>query len=292
MESFGMWNYQQPSGLTQQFEKKEAKKLYQKGELLPTTPVWNKDMGSWLPACQTELAEIFPEDQKLQALDQLNSVEHNTPNTFSENFPYQFRDPEARMRRVHQGLKVFIVGSVLWCAGNLGTILLQGNLAKTLAAMGMFFGSILFLIGLIFSGVSFIRWTKYLSENAHAMSARRLTSSPTYAAWSYIIPIVSLWIPRAAIAESWKASFEKSQRGSAPDSALLNIWWVSYIAWGSLQNVTGRLELGEDVSLAIDSGVIALGIFTAYTAMRVVKSATSPQLAYRDTLAPESNRAY
>lgn len=84
--------------------------------------------------------------------------------------------------------------------------------------------------------VMFLVWTHQASTNAHALRPDAIEHSPSWAVWSWFVPIVSLYVPYRALAELWRASdpetvgTESTTWVASPIPSLFPLWWGTYLA--------------------------------------------------------------
>ena len=268
-----MWSYRKPDGTSENFSEKNVKKLFVAGKLLPNTEVWNPSMSSWQPASETELNKLFPSSQGKAASDAAMSG-------------FAFTDPEPRLKTLRRGLKLYIGGAALSGVTQAASVAVATSELPSdelsLLDVGILASALLFSVGLIWSGIAFMRWTKRVSVNAHAMAQKKLKYSPNFAMWSYLIPVVNLWIPYVAITEIWSVSCDTSQRGETISPKLLGTWWGLFIITGFVDQIVSKLESTEPSVALITAGSFVINICAAVVALRLVTAVTATQTAYAE----------
>lgn len=266
------WCYRDAQGMSVEFSKSDMPRLFRSGKLYPSTEVWNPSMGSWKPAIETELAELFP----------TGSAEKRYSDT--EGAAYLFENPLSHTTKLIRSLNIYLVGVGICCVTETFAIVKGRPISDDFTAFDALelFGALAAFCGLLASVVGFIRWTKRMSINAHAMSDHRLKYSPKFAMWSYLIPFVNLWVPRIALGEIWQTSYAKSQRGEMPSRSLLNLWWAAFIISNSVDNIVAKNTSETEAALWLSVGSYGLNILLALAAIRVVKNISSTQIAYAE----------
>ncbi|MEU2432823.1 DUF4328 domain-containing protein [Streptomyces sp. NPDC007861] len=81
-------------------------------------------------------------------------------------------------------------------------------------------------------GVVFLVWFHRARINAEAFAPGAHRMTPAWAVWSWIVPVVNLWIPRLIALDIWSASTPGDRTGPAPrrSNRLVNAWWTLWIA--------------------------------------------------------------
>jgi hypothetical protein len=135
-------------------------------------------------------------------------------------------------------------------------------------------GSLAYVVTYIVSAILVLIWYLRSVRNAHALSIG-VETSPKWAIWWFIIPLVSWWKPYSMTSELWRSSLAPDRWKGLPDPALLRWWWGSVLVGGiafavgnalSRSAVTaGQLIIADSVSIGgyaahMAAGVLFLGI--------------------------------
>lgn len=118
---------------------------------------------------------------------------------------------------------------------------------------------------LITSGLVFLNWWGKSRENLWRLGAVRSTANTSTAQASWIIPIVSWWVPYQHTQEMVTGG----SGGEAPPTMLP--WWIAWVVYGLSSRVAGRIYKHADtaqefmhglqVSLLSDICLIAAGVW-------------------------------
>jgi hypothetical protein len=81
------------------------------------------------------------------------------------------------------------------------------------------------------TGILFLKWVYRATRNLQAFSGTTLNYTPTWAAASYFVPVVAIFVPPAAMSEIWTASHKSSTRSLVP------LWWTLVV----LSSLTGQM---------------------------------------------------
>jgi len=166
-------------------------------------------------------------------------------------------------------------------------------------AAGVILGAGDLVVSLVMA-VVFIRWLLQARRNAVALGAGELVHSRHTAAWSWIIPIINLFLPYQVVKEIWQASApgpEASPQAESRVPAALPAWWGFWVAANVLGQLGFRMSwgLGEASDWAdyadVERVMLAAGlpsIVAAVLAMRVVRGLDDRQRARAVRLAGEA----
>jgi hypothetical protein len=138
--------------------------------------------------------------------------------------------------------------------------------------------SVAYFLLYVLTGILFLKWVYRAYRNLRAFSDAQMKRTPEWAAWSYFIPIASLFVPPASMEEIWAASHKSGSGG------LTALWWLLVIvsnvlvrAWlnsfaGAMKNANPIEAFASDrfflQSLAAD--LLQLGV-TALTLVLVAR---------------------
>ncbi|MBB5628219.1 DUF4328 domain-containing protein [Sphaerisporangium krabiense] len=137
------------------------------------------------------------------------------------------------------------------------------------------------------AGVVFVVWLFRARANAEAMSPLRHRYATLWLVFGWILPVVSLFVPKGVVDDIWLASQRGpvTVRGRRP--GLVRLWWTSwlcstFVAW-TVQRVFFR---GEDLGDLRGAAVVevvatAAGLTAAVLAVLVVRRITVFQELHR-----------
>lgn len=118
--------------------------------------------------------------------------------------------------------------------------------------------SLVLQIANIAAGIAFLVWMHHASTNAHSFGHEGLRYEPAWAVAWWFIPIVSMWKPFGAMREIWRASDprlasmgSKTAWAGIEAPALLLVWWLTYLASGTIA-VVGGLGAGYAAAMGRD----------------------------------------
>ena len=104
-----------------------------------------------------------------------------------------------------------------------------------------------------------LKWYLRSVRNARALS-NGVETSPKWAIWWFIIPLVSLWKPYSMTSELWRSSEAPDRWKGARDPALLRWWWGTVLAAnfvGTATNIMSRAVSTAAHVLTSDTVLIA-----------------------------------
>ena len=135
-------------------------------------------------------------------------------------------------------------------------------------------GGLAYVVTYIVSAILVLIWYLRSVRNAHALS-NGVETSPKWAIWWFIIPLVSWWKPYSMTSELWRSSLAPDRWKGLPDPVLLRWWWGSVLVGGfafAIGNAlsrsaatAGQLIIADSVSIGgyafhMVAGVCFLGI--------------------------------
>lgn len=104
-----------------------------------------------------------------------------------------------------------------------------------------------------------LKWYLRSLRNAHALYAG-VETSPKWAIWGFIVPVLSLWKPYSMTSELWRSSQSAERWKGMPDPSLLRWWWGAVLAGGfcgTAANIMARGARTASQMLASDAALIA-----------------------------------
>jgi Domain of unknown function (DUF4328) len=217
-----------------------------------------------------------------------------------------YRSPRARAKLVTAALvldlaALIVVATLLWDSLGVAQALAAGEdvsdasfalLERRGAEMELIAGGVL-----LACVVMFCLWTHRVAKNSVAMGAN-LSITPGWAVGYYFIPIVSWWMPYAAMVQVWDASDPdpRSDPHQSRSHGLLVVWWISWLASRGVHLVVSRWEEPADAQAWIDQivlGFVGLGVeaVAVVFAIAMVWRLTRRQEARFAALMPEARVA-
>jgi hypothetical protein len=98
--------------------------------------------------------------------------------------------------------------------------------AEWLFWIDVYSGLIIFLayvVLYVITGILFLKWIYRTNRNLHAFSRVTMKYTPSWAVWSYFVPIANLFVPPAVMSELWAVSHKSTSGG------LASLWWLFVI---------------------------------------------------------------
>jgi hypothetical protein len=137
----------------------------------------------------------------------------------------------------------------------------------------------LFVLTSVMSGI----WIYRASWNARQIQPYEARISPGWALGWFFIPIMSLWKPYQAMAQTWNSSHVPTGDPKASMPSFVQAWWLLWVATSLAGNLSFRLsrraETLEDFRTVtnLDLATAPFAILTAVLFMKVIKSITAAQ---------------
>lgn len=134
---------------------------------------------------------------------------------------------------------------------------------------------IVLLISYTLSGIVFLKWVYRTNRNLGLFASTKPDYSPSWAAWSFLIPLVNIFTPPKIMQELYTIS-----SGGARSSIVGNWWWLVIIDYFvtkasvkmAAQSANNPLAfLGSYESLAIDLLSAFMGAAVGYATLRLVQ---------------------
>lgn len=141
-----------------------------------------------------------------------------------------------------------------------------------------------YLLTYLVSAFLVLMWYLRSVRNAHALS-NGVETSPKWAIWWFIIPLVSLWKPYSMTSELWRSSRQPDGWKSLPDPALLRWWWGAVLVGGMVINVSAGLSRTAETAgqIAISDSILiggyALQILAGVLFLRIGGAVSRQQTA-------------
>ncbi|GII84417.1 hypothetical protein Ssi03_24070 [Sphaerisporangium siamense] len=130
------------------------------------------------------------------------------------------------------------------------------------------------------AGVVFVVWLFRARANAKAMSTLRHRYAKLWLVFGWILPVVSLFVPKGVVDDIWLASQGEPVTVRARRPALVRVWWMAWLCstivpW-TLERVFFREDDLEDLRAAalVEVAATAAGLAAAVLAVLVVRRVT------------------
>lgn len=143
------------------------------------------------------------------------------------------------------------------------------------------------------TGIVFIVWFHRLRKNAEVWAGDLQGRKPGWAIGAWFIPLANFWIPREVAADIWRASrWQPYAADGKGELALLNSWWVCWVAGTVTDFVSSRLYASATTVEAYDIATgwslagYALDAVAAVLAILFVRRLTSMQHAKATGMIP------
>ncbi len=199
-----------------------------------------------------------------------------------------------RARWVVRGLwAVLAVAALLAVVTVLDTAILSGlspiapagwwDVSETLDTV---LGSTYTLVFLV-TGLLFVRWHRQTLRNLRALGCRDLTFGVGLASWSWLIPLLNLFVPYRSIREAAKHSAPDGEPDLGP---LVGLWWAAWLLTSVTASAAMIAYLFSEtsrswlVAATLDLFDFAVELLAAFLAMRVATLLSRQQLAKAESL--------
>jgi hypothetical protein len=139
------------------------------------------------------------------------------------------------------------------------------------------------------AGTTFLLWLFQARRRAKVIGGAAQRWSTPWLVLGWVIPVVSLWIPRRIVIDIWKAS-EPDRRSYA----LVDVWWACFLAGNVGGNpLASVLSVGHDRKAAnvVYVAMSAFAIAAAVLACSVIREISRAQERAGDHVAAVSAAA-
>ena len=123
------------------------------------------------------------------------------------------------------------------------------------------------------AAVLFLVWFTRCRRNAQLLSPEPLPGSAPWAVFSWLVPVVNLWVPRGLVLDVHRASGSGTAEGR--DGVLVNVWWAAWV--GRAVVVTLGTQPGQGTSLVLLLVAEGLNLAAGALAIAVVQRVTARQ---------------
>jgi len=139
------------------------------------------------------------------------------------------------------------------------------------------------------TGILFLKWVYRANRNLRAFSGTALKYTPTWAAASYFVPYVNIFVPPAAMSEIWTVSHKSSARSLVPSWWALVVlsWLTGHMFSAAFRQAKGLEFLTSDKVFFFQclSQLVYIAL-TATTASLVAQVAAAYSLNITENLTP------
>lgn len=119
--------------------------------------------------------------------------------------------------------------------------------------------SLLYLLGVIATGIVTIIWLWRAVSNLPMFPNPPLRKSPGWAIGGWFIPIAAWFIPKGIIDDVWRGAAVDGTGGRPWNAvrvpAVINLWWAGWVA-GSIVSTIGNSMSGSDEIGTVESGLL------------------------------------
>ncbi|MEJ2678636.1 MAG: DUF4328 domain-containing protein [Gemmatimonadota bacterium] len=134
--------------------------------------------------------------------------------------------------------------------------------------------AILYGIGLVTTGILFIRWQRAAYDRAAAIVAGAMPHSKAWTIWGWIVPIAQLFVPYRIVREIYTSATRNTS------AALVGWWWFFWLAGNMASYLSLRLSLSEGLPQLVASSATglagdAVAIPAALIAARIIADVNS-----------------
>ncbi|MFF8476955.1 DUF4328 domain-containing protein [Streptomyces sp. NPDC015414] len=123
---------------------------------------------------------------------------------------------------------------------------------------------------MIVAAVLFLVWFTRARRIAQALSPSPLRGSAPWAVFSWLIPVINMWVPRGLVLDVLRAGGPAA--AGRRDRVLVNVWWATWIGHALVAGVSGGpgqrtplalLLVAEGLELA--AGALAIAVIQRVT---------------------------
>jgi len=138
---------------------------------------------------------------------------------------------------------------------------------------------VVFVACTIFSAI----WIYRASWNARQLKPDASRITPGWAVGWFFVPLLSLWMPYQAMAQTWNSSHNPSGDIKASMPGFVLLWWLFWVATSIAGNLSFRLtSQAETIAdfrtiATVDLAIAPFAIATAILFIRLIKAITAAQ---------------
>jgi hypothetical protein len=176
-------------------------------------------------------------------------------------------------RYVPLGWRTALAGIAIGAAAVFGLILdlvqlglgdkLKGEEPDVASALVVFFVAMGFLGALVAGAVFFGIWAHRAARNLRGLGRTGMAFSPAGCVGWFYVPFANLVRPFKAVSELWRASTSDAESDGGgwtimgSSTALLGIWWGTWLVGNIISNISGRVD---DPSVSGGIGLLGSGL--------------------------------
>ncbi|MEU1462204.1 DUF4328 domain-containing protein [Streptomyces sp. NPDC005727] len=128
---------------------------------------------------------------------------------------------------------------------------------------------------MIVAAALFLVWFTRSRRIAQSLSPSPLPGSAPWAVFSWLIPVINMWVPRGLVLDVLRASGPGA--AGRRDRVLVNVWWATWIGHALVAGVSGGP--GQGASLALLLVAEGLELAAGALAIAVIQRVTARQAA-------------
>ncbi|MGW5283408.1 DUF4328 domain-containing protein [Streptomyces collinus] len=128
---------------------------------------------------------------------------------------------------------------------------------------------------MIVAAALFLVWFTRSRRVAGSLSPNPLAGSASWAVFSWLVPVINMWVPRGLVLDVLGASRPGAAGGR--DRVLVNVWWATWIGHALVAAVSGWAGQGALLSVLLVAEGLELA--AAVLAIVVIQRITARQAA-------------
>ncbi|HEY3819995.1 MAG TPA: DUF4328 domain-containing protein [Polyangiaceae bacterium] len=164
------------------------------------------------------------------------------------------------------------------------------------SALVVFFVAMAFLGALVAAAVFFGIWVHRASKNLRGLGRQGMQYTPGWCVGWFYVPFANLVRPFKALSEIWRASESDAESDGSgwsmmgSSTALLGMWWGTWLAGNIFSNISGRVD---DPSVSGGIGLLGSGLLlvAAVTCVLLMRGISSRQAATAERLGAGASTA-
>ncbi len=192
--------------------------LLKRGKITKTTKVWSPHQKEWLPLCESDIYKKIKSKKQSSHLVTLERLSRVFRAFLVSFFACMLFFILFYFESIHSYREFLQNGELL---DNATKVIQSHETAQTKRLISIIL-ILMFAVSLFFG----YKWVKIVVTNAKILK-RRITYSPTFSAWCFVLPFVNLIIPKQVISEVMVVSLmaTNSER-KIPYMVLVRTWYV------------------------------------------------------------------
>jgi hypothetical protein len=172
---------------------------------------------------------------------------------------------------------------------------MKGESPDVASALIIFFVAMLFLGALVAAAVFFGIWVHRAAKNLRGLGRHGMQFTPGWCVGWFYVPFANLVRPFRAVSEVWRASTSDPESDGngwsmmGTSTALLGLWWGTWIGGNLVSNISGRID-DPSTSGAIGMVGSVLLIVAAVCCILLMRGVSARQAATAERLGAAPNR--